>query len=292
MGGKLEVAYVNGSAAAGALTPATAIAMNNTPSGTASQVQNITAIRSEALERVLIGGDLSHLTAEDRVSYYRTVCESLQLNPLTKPFEYITLNGKLVLYAKRDCTDQLRRRDRISIRIASRELVDGVYVVTARAMTPDGREDESTGAVPLEGLKGEAKANAIMKGETKAKRRATLSICGLGLLDETEIESITPAPAVTARQNSREAQQRVAEEKIAELEAQQAARLAETPVQPVAKPWQTRGEMRQVFAMLRENLGETVYNSIMGERKPENLRSPQEAMNLYQRLLMAAQEVQ
>jgi hypothetical protein len=30
-----------------------------------------------------------------------------------------------------------------------------------------------------------------MKGETKAKRRVTLSICGLGLLDETEIESIS-----------------------------------------------------------------------------------------------------
>jgi hypothetical protein len=29
-----------------------------------------------------------------------------------------------------------------------------------------------------------------MKGETKAKRRATLSICGLGFLDETEIETI------------------------------------------------------------------------------------------------------
>jgi hypothetical protein len=36
-----------------------------------------------------------------------------------------------------------------------------------------------------------------MKAETKAKRRVTLSICGLGLLDETEIETIPgAAPAV------------------------------------------------------------------------------------------------
>ena len=36
-----------------------------------------------------------------------------------------------------------------------------------------------------------------MKSETKAKRRVTLSLCGLGMLDETEIETIpsaTPTP--------------------------------------------------------------------------------------------------
>jgi len=32
-----------------------------------------------------------------------------------------------------------------------------------------------------------------MKAETKAKRRVTLSICGLGLLDETEVETVSTA---------------------------------------------------------------------------------------------------
>ena len=32
--------------------------------------------------------------------------------------------------------------------------------------------------------------NAKLKAITKAKRRVTLSICGLGFLDETEIETI------------------------------------------------------------------------------------------------------
>jgi hypothetical protein len=50
--------------------------------------------------------------------------------------------------------------------------------------------DAAKGAVSVQGLKGEALANALMKAETKAKRRATLSICGLGFLDETEIEDI------------------------------------------------------------------------------------------------------
>ena len=45
-------------------------------------------------------------------------------------------------------------------------------------------------------LKGEAKANAVMKAETKAKRRVTLSICGMGWVDESEIDSIPNARRV------------------------------------------------------------------------------------------------
>jgi len=33
-----------------------------------------------------------------------------------------------------------------------------------------------------------------MKAETKAKRRGTLSICGLGMLDESELETIAELP--------------------------------------------------------------------------------------------------
>lgn len=152
--------------------------------------------QAQLLERVLLDGDLSKLTPAQRVEYYRRVCESLGLNPLTKPFDYITLNGRLTLYARRDCTDQLRRRDRISVSIVSREVVSGVYVVCARATAPDGRTDESIGAVNIEGLKGEALANAMMKAETKAKRRVTLSICGLGFLDETEVPTVPDAQVV------------------------------------------------------------------------------------------------
>jgi hypothetical protein len=54
-------------------------------------------------------------------------------------------------------------------------------------------------------LKGDALANALMKAETKAKRRVTLSIAGLGWLDETELETIPHGqPAATAPKESRE----------------------------------------------------------------------------------------
>lgn len=142
------------------------------------------------VEAVLLGGDLSKLTSEQRLSYYQAVTKSLGLNPLTKPFDFITLNGKLTLYAKRDCTDQLRALRGISITISDRSTLGDVYVVTARASTPEGRTDESTGAVSIKGLAGEALANGYMKAETKAKRRVTLSIAGLGILDETEAQDV------------------------------------------------------------------------------------------------------
>jgi hypothetical protein len=110
---------------------------------------------------------------------------------LTKPFEFITLNNKLVLYTLKAATDQLRTLHKVSVIELTESDWDGVYIVTAKVQNAEGRSDCAKGAVTINGLKGDALANAIMKAETKAKRRATLSICGLGLLDETEIETIS-----------------------------------------------------------------------------------------------------
>ena len=143
------------------------------------------AIKTDA---VLIQGDLSTLSEDQRSAYYMRVCESLGLNPHTQPFEFIPLGGKLKLYATRACSDQLRKLHGVSIQILSRELVEDIYTVTARAEDMTGRNDESCGVVSLKGLQGEARSNKIMCAETKAKRRVTLSICGLGWLDETEVE--------------------------------------------------------------------------------------------------------
>jgi len=152
----------------------------------------------DVIAKVLLGGDLAQLTPQQQISYYRSVCDSLGLNPLTKPFEFLRLSGRLVLYALRNATDQLRHRYNISVQIVARELLEDCYVVTARATFPDGRHDESIGAVPIAGLKGESRSNAMMKCETKAKRRVTLSLVGLSTLDESEVESIPGAQVVTS----------------------------------------------------------------------------------------------
>jgi hypothetical protein len=131
-----------------------------------------------AIHKVLMQGNLASLSEAQKLSYFEAVCESVGLNPLTAPFEFLRFQGKEVMYAKRNCTDQLRQIHHISVIIVSREVVDDCYVVVARATHPTGRQDEAIGAVPIAGLKGEARSNALMKAETKAKRRVTLSICG------------------------------------------------------------------------------------------------------------------
>jgi hypothetical protein len=142
------------------------------------------------IEQVVMQGDLSKLSPQQRVSYYNKVCQSAGLNPLTNPFAYILLNGKLTLYAKKDCTEQLRKINGVSIESLEERIIDDMFIVKAKARDKFGRTDESTGAVIIGHLKGEAKANAIMKAETKAKRRVTLSICGMGWVDESETDAI------------------------------------------------------------------------------------------------------
>lgn len=152
--------------------------------------QSSTLISVDLQEKVFIGGDLSKLKPEERLQYYAKLCESLNLNPLTRPFEYITFQGKMTLYARKDATEQLRKTNKISIDKMESKILNDIYTVQIEGSDATGRKDVSTGAVNIAGLKGDALANAYMKAETKAKRRFTLSISGLGLLDETELETI------------------------------------------------------------------------------------------------------
>ncbi|EHU3871250.1 hypothetical protein KY586_001788 [Campylobacter coli] len=152
--------------------------------------ENKLEINFNPYELALVKGDLSKLSDVERASYVKNLCESLGLNMLTKPFEYIVLNGKLTLYANKSATDQLRQIRKVSITKTEVAQVGDIYMVTAYAATPDGRTDCDTGALNIKNLGGDNLANAIMKAITKAKRRVTLSICGLGMLDESELEAI------------------------------------------------------------------------------------------------------
>jgi len=149
---------------------------------------------ADIMESVLIKGDLARLSPDERVTYYNAVCKSIGLNPLTQPLAYMNLQGRLQLYAKRDAADQLRRLRNVSVEILNQGLAEDLYSVHVQATDPTGRKDEDLGVVPLPAnVKGEFRANMILKAVTKAKRRVTLSICGLGFLDETEVDSIPGA---------------------------------------------------------------------------------------------------
>lgn len=158
-----------------------------------SDIVNTDPVSAEAVEHILGTGDLSKLTTHQRVEYYAAVCKSVGLNPLTRPFRFMSFQGQTVMYATRDCTDQLRQIRKISIAITDKRLDGDLFIVTAQATAADGRRDEDVGAVTIGKLMGEARANATMKAMTKAKRRVTLSICGLGMLSEDEVETLAGA---------------------------------------------------------------------------------------------------
>jgi hypothetical protein len=163
----------------------------------------MTVIDDATLESVLISGDLSKLTSPQRVQYYKRVCESLGLNPFTKPFEYITLNNKLTLYAKKDATDQLRSIQGVSIDDVDILETATQFIVKVKGHNRDNRQDVEVGVVNKGDMNGNL-ANAQMKAVTKGKRRLTLSLCGLGWLDETEIETIPSAKPVNVIQETGE----------------------------------------------------------------------------------------
>ncbi len=148
---------------------------------------------NRVIESVIVRGDISALTQQERAAYYLQICRSLGLNPAAQPLTPLRLNGKEILYASRGATDQLAAQHGIN-----REIIDGPKVIdlagtklvyaVCRATHPSGRSETAVATVPLQDP-----ANVLMKAETKAKRRATLSILGLGMLDETEIETIPAA---------------------------------------------------------------------------------------------------
>lgn len=148
---------------------------------------------SEIIQKLVLDGDLSKMSQQQKVIYYNQFCESLGLNPLTQPFQLIKFQGKERLYAAKDCTEQLRKIHGVSITDISTTSINDVFIVTAKALDKQGKTDCSSGAVNIKGLTGDNLANALMKAETKAKRRVTLSICGLGILDETETDTMKGA---------------------------------------------------------------------------------------------------
>lgn len=145
------------------------------------------------IQKLVLEGDIGRMSEQQKVSYYKSFCDALGLNPLTQPFQIIKFQGKEKLYATKDCTEQLRKIHGVGITDISTTTLNDVFIVTAKAVDKSGKLDAATGAVNIKGLAGDNLANALMKAETKAKRRVTLSICGLGILDETEIETIPGA---------------------------------------------------------------------------------------------------
>lgn len=145
-----------------------------------------------------LAGDLSRLSESDKLKFVGALCQFTGLNPLSKPFDWLNLQGKVVLYANKGCAEQLRKIHGVNVEILERVFDKGLLTVRVKATDKAGRSDESLGVVPYaDTMPAEARAIAQMKAETKAKRRVTLSIVGLGMLDESELDLVKGASPVS-----------------------------------------------------------------------------------------------
>lgn len=161
------------------------------------------AMPAEIAERVLVGGDLSKLNSNERLAFYRARCDAAGLDMRGRPFEFLQLQGKLVLYAKKECAEQLNGLHGLSHEILSTESVSGLYEVRVKVTSRSGRTSEDIGTVVVDGLRGADLANARMKAVTKAKRRATLSFCGLGdVIDESELDTMRRTDHLASANNN------------------------------------------------------------------------------------------
>lgn len=149
---------------------------------------------ARSLAHVLGSGDLARLTNEQRVAHYLRLCHSLGVNPLSRPYDWLVMDGKLVLYPNKSLAEQLRRQHEIRVQIVREESIDldtddPMYVVKVEGTTPTGRTDQATKYVPLTAynsktgktyrLTGTQRANAYAKAETGAKRRLVFSMVGM-----------------------------------------------------------------------------------------------------------------
>lgn len=151
-----------------------------------------TPIDIAVVEKVITGGDLGALTPEQRVRYYIETCESLKLNWKTKPFDVVALRGSgaKTLYPNKGCAEQLAGIHHVSVDLLDATVEEGVRIQKAKACLANGRCVTKTGAVTVAGKRGDDYANAVMKCETKAFRRAVLALVGLNMPDESELETI------------------------------------------------------------------------------------------------------
>ena len=164
---------------------------------------------ASAVMSVVRRGDLSGLTPEEKTRYLIALCESLGLNPMTQPIQFLKFQGREIAYVTRGATDQLAARAGLS-----RTIVEGpdlrdyggtkLVYCKAEGRLPNGRVDSSIATI-----RGAIDENILMKAESKAKRRVTLSILGLGMLTEDEAEDMdagqASATASSGRSSSRKA---------------------------------------------------------------------------------------
>ena len=191
-------------------------------------------------------GDLSSLTKEELRVLYHSLCQQLGLDPELLPFYVIqTSDGKRRLYLNKGGAEALRKVHNITTNVLSSgfDPTGSFYQIVVEAVLPNGRKEQGIAVADLRGKKGVEAENAVLFAETKAKRRTTISLLGIGsiLMDESEALSI-PGGVVGRIAPSGEID---LEERIEKTPSPPAI---QTPNQPSKTPL-TRGTLEKLMAL-------------------------------------------
>jgi hypothetical protein len=212
--------------------------------------------------------DLESLNEEQRQDYIKAVCkhmgvpDNLNLVALTR-MDDGEGPSRLVAYAKRGATENVRDNLGIDVVSLTSQLLVGSIVFTATGKNAKGRQEISTGAKYIEGLTGTRLDDAIMTAQTRATRRMTLQFVGAGVLDESEVhqgktvtvQESTPGLALAAAQPTVQASSRPGKDitpaSLQDLPLPELAEIANGAVQILSEVQETQEQFETRQAQLR-----------------------------------------
>lgn len=180
----------------------------------AVQPQPQIEVTDEMMEKLLLSGDYSGLSARLQAQFLWILAKKKGLDPMTQPFQFIpNAKGKLILYATKNCALQIKQKHGIvlmkeysgALRLTPQQWDVGVYEVEMKAVNAEGAILAwDIGTAELENLTGRERKDAPMKAWTRAERRTLLKVEGLGIPDESELDFVPSrerqeAPPTAAR---------------------------------------------------------------------------------------------
>lgn len=137
-------------------------------------------------------GSVTHLDKSTKSMLLVKLGNYLGLNQYVQPFRiYRDVNGDEFLYATKECCAELRHINGISVTDIQTSFEGELVYVKATGINNKGRLSTEIGSVNIAVLDGQDKANGVMWATTKAKRRLTLDLSGLGVLADVEVKDMT-----------------------------------------------------------------------------------------------------
>jgi hypothetical protein len=180
----------------------------------------------EQVEQVVLTGDYAGLGPEQRAYCLLVLSKKMGLDPMRRPFEFISDGKSIRLYANRSAAAQLREVHKItqtpvymgalrsitfaedgSLVLGEQVITDKVMVSIFKAVSKDKETGELRVSYDLSAMaldkQLEWMENGLKKMWTQASRRTTIGHAGLGFLDESEAQDVgrpmsAPPPAQPA----------------------------------------------------------------------------------------------